>query len=278
VGNLWIGTLGAGLDIFNRKTSRFEHYQNKEAATSPVPLNFISAILQDRKGNLWIGTVFGVIVFQKDKTTQVYYHQTNRKSSLSDNNVSCFLEDSKGRIWVGTREGLNLFDERTGTFKVFTTSDGLPDNIILNILEDDHQTLWLSTANGLCSAILRETSGGTGLFVVNYDEMNNLLNREFNDNAALKTRQGELIFGGPSGFNIINPGKVQESVGHPKIVFTGLQILNNNVEPGELINNRILLKQSLSHLPGIDLKYKENVFSIEFASLDFTRGVRDKYA
>ena len=44
---------------------------------------------------------------------------------------------------------------------------------------------------------------------VNYDEMNNLQNREFNDNAALKTREGELIFGGPSGFNIINPDKIQ---------------------------------------------------------------------
>jgi signal transduction histidine kinase/ligand-binding sensor domain-containing protein/DNA-binding NarL/FixJ family response regulator len=276
--NLWIGTLGAGLDIFNRKTNRFEHYQSKDATAGPVSLSYISAILQDRKGNLWIGTVSGIAVLQKDKIAPAYYRHTNDKNSLSNDNVSCFLEDSKGRIWIGTQEGLNLFDERTGTFKTFTASDGLPDNIILNILEDDHQTLWLSTPSGLCSAMPKETGEGIRLFVVNYDEVNNLQSREFNDNAALKTRKGELIFGGPSGFNIINPGKIKESVGYPRIVFTGLQILNNNVEPGELVNNRILLQQSLSHLPGINLKYKENVFSIEFASLDFTHSARDKYA
>jgi len=277
--NLWIGTLGAGVDILNRKTNRFEHYQNKDATPSPVPLTYVSDFLQDRKGNLWIGTVFGVTVFQENKTTPAYYQHTNEKNSLSNNAVDCLLEDSKGRIWVGTREGLNLFDEQTGTFKIFNTSDGLPDNIIMNILEDDHQTLWLSTANGLCSAIPKEKSdGSTGLFIVNYDETNNLLNREFNDNAALKTKSGELIFGGPSGFNIINPDKIQKPVDHPKIVFTGLQILNNNVEPGEMVNNRILLPQSLSHLKSIDLKYQENVFSIEFASLDFAHSARDKYA
>ena len=63
-----------------------------------------------------------------------------------------------------------------------------------------------------------------------------------------------------------------------KIVFTGLKILNKEIEPGEVINNRVLLKKSLSQLQSIDLKYKENVFTIEFASLDFAHNARDKYA
>jgi len=54
--------------------------------------------------------------------------------------------------------------------------------------------------------------------------------------------------------------------------------LNNDVEVGEEINGRVLLQQSLPHLESINLKYKENVFSIEFASLDFSHSNRDKYA
>ncbi len=46
-----------------------------------------------------------------------------------------------------------MFDEKTKQFQIFTTSDGLPDNMIFNILEDNHQTLWISTPNGLCNAI-----------------------------------------------------------------------------------------------------------------------------
>jgi signal transduction histidine kinase/ligand-binding sensor domain-containing protein/DNA-binding response OmpR family regulator len=275
--NLWVGTLGGGLDRFDRKTKRFEHYQHKDGKPSPVPLNYISAFLQDKKGNLWIGTVFGVAVLDKNKTTSSFYYHTNDKNSLSNNNINCLLEDSKGRIWVGTREGLNLFNEKTKDFQLFTTSDGLPDNIILNILEDNHQTLWISTPNGLCNAIPKNKEYGLDLSVISYDEMNNLQNREFNDNAALQTRAGELIFGGPSGFNIINPSAIRKPVQHPRIVFTGLQLLNEDIEPGELINKRVLLQHSISKVQSIDLKYKENNFSIEFASLDFTQSTRKKY-
>lgn len=274
--NLWVGTLGGGLDFLDRKTNRFEHYRYQEGKPGTLLSNYISAILQDRKGNLWIGTAIGIAVFEKNKITPTFY--TNEKDSLSNNNVICLLEDSKGRIWVGTREGLNLFNEQTKTFQIFTTTDGLPDNAILNILEDNRQTLWISTPNGLCNAIPKQKENGLVFSIVNYDEMNNLQNREFNENAALKTRSGELIFGGPSGFNIIDPDKIVKPVFHPKIVFTGLKILNDNVEVGEKINDRILLPKSLSQLQKIDLKYKENVFSIEFTSLDFSHSSRDKYA
>jgi len=276
--HLWIGTLGGGLDILNRETNRFEHVRYRGAPTDLTPFNYISAILQDKKGNLWVGSTGGIVVFEKGKTTQVFYQQSKDKSHLSNNNILCFLEDSKGRIWAGTRDGLNLFDEQTKGFQTFTTSEGLPDNTIWNILEDSHQTLWISTPNGLCNAIPKQGKAGLVFSIINYDDANNLQNREFTDNAALKTRAGELIFGGPFGFNIINPDKILKPVYRPEIVFTGLQILSKSVVPGELINNRVLLQQSLSRLQSIGLKYKENVFSIEFASLDFGHSIQDKYA
>lgn len=274
--NLWIGTLGGGLDLFDRKANRFEHYRYK--AGKPGPLNSnISAIMQDKKGNLWIGTGQGIVVFEKGTTTSRTY-QVNDKSNLSTNAIACILEDAKGRIWVGTMEGLNLFNEDEKKFQVFTTSDGLPDNMILNILEDNHQTLWISTSNGLCSAVPIQKENGISLKITNYDATNDLQNREFNDNASLKTRAGELIFGGPSGFNIINPDKIEKLVYDPKILFTSLQILNTHVEPGKEINGRILLKKAISKLESIDLKYKENLFTIEFTSLDFSHSSPDKYA
>jgi signal transduction histidine kinase/ligand-binding sensor domain-containing protein/DNA-binding response OmpR family regulator len=276
--NLWIGTLGGGLDLFDRATNRFKHKQYQGDLPNPFPFNYISCMLQDKKGNVWVGTSGGIVVFEKDKTTQVFYRRAEGKNDLSNSSVICLLEDSKGRIWAGTREGLNLFNEQSKRFQSFTTSDGLPDNMILNMLEDSRQTLWLSTPNGLCNVIPKQDKSGLSFSVINYDETNNLQNREFNDNAALRTRAGELIFGGPFGFNIIDPAAIQQPVYRPAIIFTGLQILNNSVEPGELINNRVLLQQSLSQLQHIDLKYKENVFSVEFTALDFGHSARNKYA
>ncbi|WP_343672312.1 two-component regulator propeller domain-containing protein [Chitinophaga sp.] len=269
---LWIGTLGSGLDHFDRTGNHFLHYKRQGGE------NFISAILEDKKGDLWIGTSGGIVVFKKGKSPNVFYQHSNRKSSLSDNGILCLLEDSKGQIWVGTREGLNLFNAKTGEFQTFTISDGLPDNLILNILEDAHQTLWISTPSGLCNAIPKQQNGHTTFSVINYDETNNLQNREFNENAALRTRSGELIFGGPSGFNIINPATTKSVIHRPVIVFTGFQILDKNIAPGERINNRVLLERALSQVESIDLKYKENFFSIDFAAIDFSHNHNDKYA
>lgn len=272
---LWIGTLNGGLDRFNRSTKQFEHYK---AGPGGLPANTISAILQDSKGNLWVGTNGGIAVFERNKNTPLIYQHTNDKNSLSNNSITCLWEDSQGRIWAGSREGLNLFNEQTKKFQTFTTADGLPDNVILDILEDDHQTLWLSTPNGLCNAVPKQKQHNDGFAIVCYDETNNIQNREFNENAAFKTRAGELLFGGPSGFNIIDPHKIGKPSYHPKIVFTGLQIFNNNIDPGTVLNGRVVLRESLTQTPAIELKHKENVFSIQFSSLDFNHSTQDKYA
>ncbi len=276
--NLWIGTLGGGLDRMDQKTGRFTHIQNEQDKPGVLPSNFISDILQDTKGNLWIGTDNGIAVLKENSNGKIFYTYSKEKNNLSNNNVICISEDGKGRIWVGTREGLDLFNEQTKTFQTFTMADGLPDNMILNILNDEHQTLWISTSNGLCNVIPQFKESGTQLSVINYNESNNLQNQEFNSKAAYKTRAGELFFGGPSGFNIINPSAIKKPVYHSGVVFTDLEILNKKIEPGELVNNRVLLHRSLSQLKGIDLKYKENVFSIDFTSLDYANSTRDKYA
>ncbi|MGF7230081.1 hybrid sensor histidine kinase/response regulator transcription factor, partial [Arachidicoccus sp.] len=276
--NLWIGTLGGGVDLFDRKEKRFEHFQESPGKPSMLPSNFISKIIEDKNGDLWIGTGNGVAVFSKNEKKWIVYQHSIQKNSLSNNYIVSLLADKEGRIWVGTRDGLNLFNEQKKNFQIFTTADGLPDNRILNIVEDDHQTLWISTLNGLCNIIPKQNKNKTVISVINYDEMNNLQNQEFNNNAALKLTDGELIFGGPSGFNIIDPSIIKKTVYQPKIVFTELKILNKIVSSGEMVNGRVLLPKSLLNLKALDLKHNENDFSILFASLDFNHSNHEKYA
>lgn len=275
--NLWIGTLGEGLNRFEKATSTFQHYRADDK-NAIIPSNIISAILQDRKGNLWFGTDNGLSVFNAKSQLRVSYASSREKNSLSHNTIVCLEEDHKGRIWIGTLEGLNVFNPDTKKFQNFTVKDGLPDNVIFNVIEDAQHTLWISTPNGLCNAIPAETNNQFQLTVINYDEINNLQSREFNDNAAFKTSQHEIFFGGVAGFNIIEPLTAIKKINPPDIVFTGLQVFNNHVEPGELINGRILLDQSISLSRHIQLKYNENYFSIQFASLDFSHSIKDKYA
>lgn len=275
--NLWIGTLGSGLDRFDKRTNSFEHYTiNKNG--QPLLANFISAILQDKKGNIWIGAENGLTVFNTRNSYNAAYTAIPGKKGLSNNGITCLYEDDRGRIWIGTSDGLNLFNPFTQKFQSFTVNDGLPDNVVFNVIEDAKHFFWISTPNGLCKAIPVEKGDETVLTIINYDKTNNLQSQEFNDNAAYKTRQGELIFGGISGFNIINPVFIRTTISRPNIMFTDLQVLNKSIVPGEWINDRVLLSQSISQVSHINLKYRENYFSIQFASLDFVHSLRDKYA
>ncbi len=187
--------------------------------------------------------------------------------------------DSRGYIWIGTRVGLDLYDPRTHEFRTFRTEDGLPDNLILTILEDNKHNLWVSTPVGLSNVLISEnkTTGKLSFQFKNYDESDGLQGKEFNEKAALKTSAGEMVFGGADGFNIFDPSKIVPNNKKAALVFTDLQVFNKTIKAGEKQNGHIILPESISETRGIELKYNENIFSIEFASLNFSSSEKIKY-
>lgn len=274
---LWVGTLAGGLNLFDRKTSTFKRFQKDRPVASTLVDNYIAAIMQDKNGQFWIATALGITVWNRDlQVVDHFQRQENNPDALADNNVTCLLEDRQGRIWAGTRDGLHLYIPETKKFRLFTMADGLPDNSILTITEDKLGFLWISTPNGLC-----KMDAGTGyapaIQITTYDASNNLQGREFNENAALLTRDGLIVVGGPNGFNMIHPAAAAEQQPVPELLLTELQILNEPVAVGEQINGKVLLPVALSALEQLQLSYKENVFSLSFAALDFS-GSSNRYA
>ncbi|CAL1517536.1 two-component regulator propeller domain-containing protein [Chitinophaga sp. MM2321] len=272
---LWVGTLNGGLHVMDPATQKFRHVNRN------VTSQYVSALLEDKQGNIWVGTSDGLDVY--DPKTAKFTHYSNQPSiagSLSHNNTVCLFQDSRNRIWVGTREGLDLFNPSDHTFRTFRKDDGLPDNSILNILEADDHSLWMSTPNGLSNLIIKagaNAKGDTYQFR-NYDESDGLQGKDFNENAALKTSRGELIFGGGNGFNLFFPTAITINSKAPPVVLTDLQIFNHSILPGEKINGRVLLTAAIPQTRNIVLKHSENVFSLEFASLNYFHPEKNRYA
>jgi signal transduction histidine kinase/ligand-binding sensor domain-containing protein/DNA-binding response OmpR family regulator len=277
--NLWIGTLGGGLDKFDRKRNKFEHYAEK--GNRALHSDFILSIIEDMEGDLWIGSAHGIDVIDKlSGLVKHYAHDINNPSAISNDNVLCIVEDMRGMVWVGTREGLNLFDRKSETFRVFRIEDGLPDNAILTMLVDNNDNIWISTPNGLSNLLVnKDLQTGKYTFTFkNYDVSDGLQGKEFNEGAALKTSRGELIFGGPNGFNIFNPDDIKENTVVPELVFTDFQIFNKSIGVGEKVSGRVIINRSVSLTDEIVLKYRENVFSVEFAALSYFHPWKNKYA
>lgn len=272
---LWIGTLSNGLDLFDRKTRTFKHSRSGDIGS--VQASYISAIDEDKAGNVWFGSDWGVSVLEKESGRFVQYiTDKNNSKSISSNAVLDIHTDISGRVWIATQGGLNYFDSVTKTFGHFMETDGLPHSTILTIEEADGK-LWLSTPNGISCATITTEAGVLKAHFRNYDDADGLQGKQFNENASLKTKNGELIFGGANGFNIFRPEQLSLNSHLPAVVMTDFQLFSKSVKPGEIIDNRVILTKSILQLPHIVLPPGQNVFAIEFAALNFIHPEKNEY-
>jgi len=272
---LWVGTLDGGLDLMDTHTGTFTHYRRNDgpqAVSSP----YVSAIMEDGEGNLWIGTDSGLdVLMMQERNPFVHYNGGNRApGTLRNGNILDIRQDSHGRIWVATQGGLSLFDKATKTFRTFTQQDGLPHNTILTLLEDDAGAMWMSTPNGLAHVVLQPD--GT-IQVRNYDEGDGLQASQFNENAAFKTRRGELIFGGANGFNLFKPGSIGLNNTPPRVVLSDFQLFNQSIRAGQRVDGRLLLPRAITEADAITLPADKNVFSLEFTALNFFHPEKNAY-
>lgn len=263
--HLWIGTIGGGLDLFDPDAGTFKHY----TTSNGLNINYISKLAEDEAGNIWIGTAYGLNVFTRQSKFISYVRMGNPKNGLVNNNIVGLLEDSRHLFWITTRDGISIFNPRTKKFRNLHKSDGLPDNNIQDVLEDNRHNMWVSTANGLCNITVAGRGDNLTLHYKNFDEGDGLQGREFNRYASMKTSKGELIFGGANGFNLFNPLDIRSNSEQQAMVLTNFLVFNNSVQPGQDIDGHIILQKSILETKSITLRHAENMFTIEFAALNF---------
>jgi signal transduction histidine kinase/ligand-binding sensor domain-containing protein/DNA-binding response OmpR family regulator len=273
-GRIWVGTLGGGLDLFDDRTNGFVHHRASDY--NSVSADFILTLYEDSKGNIWIGSTFGVNVLDAEtQRFRHYQHQENDPNSLSNNHVLSMLEDLQGRMWIGTRNGLNLYDKENDKFAVYDEKDGLPDHNIISLQEDSKGNIWIATLNGLSNMVF-DKQGKTMVFH-NYDMLEGLQGREFNEHSSLRTSKGELIFGGANGFNIFIPENIHQPKQHYDVILSDFKLFNRSVAIGEQINGSVLLNKTISLTPQITLRNNQNVFSIGFSALNFFHPERTRF-
>ena len=256
---IWIGTNEGGLNYYNRSTNNFiklEDVHNNLGA-------FIYTIVKSKFGNsLYVGSEKGLSkVNPKTKKIDGVDFRGKFKSSSSLIPVISFFEESATSIWVGTEgDGIYHYNTVTGESSRYGLKDGLPNEVVYGILPDDNNNIWLSTNKGICKLDL-----DTKLFKT-FDELDGLQGNEFNYGAYLKSKNGNLIFGGVNGFTIFNPGKINPDQFIPPIAITSLNVRN---KPHLVITDSI---------QEISLKYNQNDLSFNFVALNYSQPDKNQYA
>ncbi len=269
-GNLWIGTLGGGLNMFDRKKHVFNHYSG--TGINSLNSNFVMDITEDDEGNIWFATENGVFVLDFNSSRFIeYIHNPSDPHSLSDDFVYNIFNDSRGNIWAGSRNGLNLYNRKSNNFIPIEIEEPLNDNSIMSILESDNNNLWLGTSTGLIKfvAIFDDEGNYTNHYSVLFNESDGIQGREFNEGSAFKTSKGELIFGGPNGFNLFVPEINLQYTNNTSPKITGLEVFGHPVGINQKVNGKKLISSSLLNNSEITLSSGENMFSLKFVLIDF---------
>jgi len=262
--HLWVGTMDGGLDRLDIATGKFFH--NTIFMPHSIHSNYVPALARDSASNLWIGTAFGISVLMRNTGQYVYY--TAQSSKLADNIIYGLTCDHHGNMWVATPHGLSVMQPGRDSFQTFHIKDGLPTNMVLAILEDKNGFLWISTSLGLSRVSVMADGADLKLACLNFDKYDGLQGGEFNGNAAFRTREGELVFGGPDGFNLFRPEAISLNEHVGPVVMTGLQLYNKEVP----------LPASVASDGELVLSYDQNDFTLEFAALSYINARKNRYA
>ncbi len=268
-GLVWVGTFGGGISRYDPETRRFTNFMADPANPKALSSNRVTSFAQDASGRMWIGTdAGGLNLF--DLESESFYsfrHDPDDPNSLADDTVYSLKVGPGGSVWVGTRGG--GLDRVIGDaahpadirFSNISQTDGLANDVIYGVEIDDAGKLWLSTNYGI-SRLDPETRD-----IKNMHRSDGLQSEEFNFGAHYRNESGELFFGGYNGFNAFHPKKIQANNQIPLIMLSGLYIAGRPIKSDLPVDEN----------EGIEISYRDDVVSFEFAALDYATPGQNQY-
>lgn len=267
-GNLWIGTTGR-VFLLDRHTGQCRAI--KAASNRPRHSGgSAQRLLEDHNGTIW-GWWRGLYKVDIDSLMFINYPMLETAGNQFTfnafyNQVEATYLDAKNKIWCGTRYGLYKFDPLQEQYTArYYEKDGLSNNLITKIVADHAGRLWLLTGGGV--SIFDETTPPGAQFT-NLGPNDGVTNTPSAPEAFIRTRNGEVYWGGTNGVYRFYP-EVQSTNPHPpQIRLTEFRKFNQPVK----------LDSSISTTRALRLHHDENFFSLAFAAMDFTNSKRNQYA
>ncbi len=261
-GSLWIST-GSALHRYLLDSGQITSWRQG----SGLPTAECHSMFLNENGELYLGGT-GLLMAFTPSTNTFESWKVKERSVRAEPRLQVLFQFKPDELWIGTHQGLLQFDRRRGSFRGWTTADGLPNDDIRGLTSDAQGQLWVSTQQGLA----RLPPGNTkfkGLAA-----RDSALANEFLLGSALQTSDDYLLFGGQDGINLVSPNLWHSTTYQPEIVFTQLQIQNEPVQPGP----KSVLKSSIETSKFLEMHYGHYMISFQFAALDFTQPDLNRYA
>lgn len=265
-GRLWIATLRNGLYLYDTEKDAFtRHYSTAAKPPYQLPTNHISSLHEDEQGNTWIGGNNGFLGRIDARTAAVTAVNTSFPQETIRVNTVYDIASDKGKLWAGTDAGLLQYAISTAgnteLKKIYTAENGISADLVKSVSLSDDGNIWCITQTALCRLDTETES------ITSYGYSDGL------QVPAIGTRirqlsKHSLSICSVKGYYSFNPEDLIRQQSPPPVIITSFTV---NGHPR-------FYGQDLGKYGTIQLAPSENHFSFEFASIDYNKTGRQRYA
>jgi ligand-binding sensor domain-containing protein len=216
-GALWLGQHRSKPEIINLRQGKATAF----ILPAQHPNLDVRTMLEDREGNLWIGTQGDGLYRIKDGECVRF----GKRDGLGSESIRTLYADNDGALWIGTYGGgLNRLEG--GEFTTFTTKEGLVNDAICYVTEDKRGNLWCSSGSGVFRVSKEELNRfargqARSIRCFAYTKADGLPSLECSGGsqpAGCKTRDGRLWFPTVRGLAVVDPENVPINLTAPPVV------------------------------------------------------------
>nr|WP_319399979.1 two-component regulator propeller domain-containing protein [uncultured Carboxylicivirga sp.] len=307
-GEIWFGT-SKGLYTLkpNQSVIKEFDYAGSSEFKNLLTSNQTNDILQDRLGNIWIATQFGLFRYNGKKLSS-YFADKDNEATLCSDEINALFEDKEGWIWIGTNDGVNILDIAEDKFSRIRNKVGedlqISHNIVLSFTEDAENRIIIGTQSGLSyfdkktrvsgfwaddndlttskvyslevdgyNRIWMSSGNGISYLITDqtffrFNEKDGVPNVTFNNGASYNHHNEELYFAGDKGLTIIKPDSIRQNLIRPEVVITKVQLRKKGTN----------VKSYKGDIKEISYKYSPNsLLHVEFSAMEFTNPLYNSY-
>jgi signal transduction histidine kinase/ligand-binding sensor domain-containing protein len=249
--NLWIKTEGNGLIRYNRKDGTVKQFVPDENDSGSIGSHDVGSVLEDRNGNLWVGTWNGRGgIYRFNKETGKF------RGYLPGKPCPGIFEDQVGDLWVGTFDGLYRYNKETDKFlSFFDKQSEISTEPTIGITEDQNRNLWLTTL----SHIAKINPERNSFFV--YGKKFGVQSATF----ISKTSHDEIFVGNENGFYVFSPEDLTTDMSPLHLKITDFFFSEASGSSG--VDSALLLSAERNNV--LSLAYNQNSFGFKFSANDY---------
>lgn len=135
---LWVGMKSRGVVVLDKTGKVLERYEKTE---SGLPISEARAFCQDGKGQIFIGTIDGLVIVSPDG------HCRKNSEYIPDGYaIRSLMRDRDGNIWIGSfYMGVFLCESDNSPFKTLSAPGGEEIRLVKGLVEDRRGDVWVVT-------------------------------------------------------------------------------------------------------------------------------------